>query len=73
MRVCVVGAGASGLPAIKACIEEGLDVVCFEKSADIGGLWNYRPGQKNVSLVSDLLFELCDVSDRWHCDGEHCC
>ncbi|CAI2354782.1 unnamed protein product [Caenorhabditis sp. 36 PRJEB53466] len=48
MRVCVVGAGASGLPAIKSCIEEGLDVVCFEKTADIGGLWNYRPGQKNI-------------------------
>ncbi|CAI5452691.1 unnamed protein product [Caenorhabditis angaria] len=48
MRVCVVGAGASGLPAIKSCIEEGLDVVCYEKTSGIGGLWNYRPGQKNI-------------------------
>ncbi|KIH48515.1 hypothetical protein ANCDUO_21416 [Ancylostoma duodenale] len=48
MRVCVVGAGVSGLPAIKACLEEGVDVVCYEKSADLGGLWNYRPGQKNI-------------------------
>ncbi|EGT37782.1 hypothetical protein CAEBREN_29039 [Caenorhabditis brenneri] len=48
MRVCVVGAGASGLPAVKACLEEGMDVVCYEKTADIGGLWNYRPGQKDI-------------------------
>jgi len=41
MRVAVVGAGVSGLPAIKCCRDEGLDVVCFEKRDDIGGLWNY--------------------------------
>ena len=42
-RVCIIGAGVSGLPAIKACLEEGLEVVCYEKTSDIGGLWNYRP------------------------------
>ena len=42
----MIGAGASGLPAIKACLENGLDVVCFEKTSDLGGLWNYRPSQK---------------------------
>ncbi|KAI6190474.1 hypothetical protein M3Y97_00122000 [Aphelenchoides bicaudatus] len=42
-RVCVVGAGVSGLPSIKACLDEGLEVVCYERSSDIGGLWNYRP------------------------------
>ncbi|KJH46134.1 Flavin-binding monooxygenase-like protein [Dictyocaulus viviparus] len=48
MRVCVIGAGASGLPSIKACIEYGIDVVCYEKTADIGGLWNYRPNEKDI-------------------------
>lgn len=28
--------------SIKACLEEGFDVVCFEKTNDIGGLWRYR-------------------------------
>lgn len=50
MRVCVVGAGVSGLPAIKSCLEEKLEVVCFEKTSEIGGLWNYRPEQKDVSF-----------------------
>jgi dimethylaniline monooxygenase (N-oxide forming) len=49
MRVCVVGAGAAGLPSIKACLEEGLDVVCYEKTSDIAGLWNYRPDEKDVT------------------------
>ncbi|CAG9536310.1 unnamed protein product [Cercopithifilaria johnstoni] len=42
-RICVVGAGASGLTATKTCLENGLQVVCFEKSSDIGGLWRYKP------------------------------
>lgn len=42
-RICVVGAGASGLTAAKTCLENGLQVVCFEKSCDIGGLWRYKP------------------------------
>ena len=40
-RVLIVGAGASGLPAIKSCLNEGLEPVCLERSGDIGGLWNY--------------------------------
>jgi len=53
MRVAVIGAGVSGLAAIKCCRDEGLDVVCFEKRNDLGGLWNYtetvQPGQSNVT------------------------
>lgn len=33
MLVAVVGAGACGLAAIKNCLEEGLDVVAFEKDS----------------------------------------
>ena len=60
-KVCVIGAGASGLPAIKACVEYGLEVVCFERTSDLGGLWNYRPG-KNVSLRIINLFILVQKS-----------
>ncbi|XP_023211154.1 dimethylaniline monooxygenase [N-oxide-forming] 5-like [Centruroides sculpturatus] len=42
MRVAVIGSGASGLTAIKTCKEGGLDVVCYERSDYIGGLWRYR-------------------------------
>ncbi|EYC07951.1 hypothetical protein Y032_0068g219 [Ancylostoma ceylanicum] len=39
---CVIGAGVSGLTAIKHLLEFGMDVVCFEKSKHIGGLWRYN-------------------------------
>jgi hypothetical protein len=40
-QVAVIGAGASGLAAIKCCLDEGLEPVCFERSSYISGLWHY--------------------------------
>ncbi|KAK3602203.1 hypothetical protein CHS0354_004721 [Potamilus streckersoni] len=40
-RVAVIGSGASGLTAIKCCLDEGLEPVCFERTEEIGGLWNF--------------------------------
>ena len=45
-RIAIIGAGCSGLTAIKSCIEEGLIPVCFEREDDIGGLWNYSDENK---------------------------
>jgi len=42
LRVAVIGAGVSGLPAIKCSLDDGLEPVCFEQTGDIGGLWNYE-------------------------------
>lgn len=41
-RICIVGSGPSGLACIKSCLEEGLDVVSYDKSDFIGGLWYYH-------------------------------
>lgn len=40
--IAVIGAGASGLTAIKQCVENGLSVTCFEKTDYFGGLWRYH-------------------------------
>ncbi len=46
-RVCVIGAGPSGLAQLRAFEsaqkkgEDVPEVVCFEKQGDWGGLWNY--------------------------------
>ncbi|XP_069825155.1 dimethylaniline monooxygenase [N-oxide-forming] 2-like [Dendropsophus ebraccatus] len=40
-RVAIIGAGCSGLTAIKCCLEEGLEPTCFEQSDGIGGLWKF--------------------------------
>jgi len=69
MRVAVIGAGACGLPAIKTCLEEGLNPVCFEKRNEIGGLWNYQEtpteGQSNImwSTISNTSKETMCYSD----------
>jgi len=39
MKVCVVGAGPSGLTALKAMLDRGLEAECFEQADRIGGLW----------------------------------
>ena len=42
-RIAIIGAGVSGLPAIKTVLEENMIPVCFERTVGIGGLWNYTP------------------------------
>jgi len=50
-RVCIIGAGNSGLSAIKCCLDEGLTPVCYERSEYIGGLWQYRDELHNGANV----------------------
>src|ERR1700756_5062511 len=49
-RICVVGAGPSGIAAGKNCILFGLDVVVFEKGDKVGGNWvfNVKTGHSSV-------------------------
>ncbi|CAI9111778.1 OLC1v1012093C2 [Oldenlandia corymbosa var. corymbosa] len=42
-RVCVIGAGPSGLVAARELRKEGHDVVVLEQKPDIGGQWLYDP------------------------------
>ena len=53
MRICIIGAGASGVSACKACLEMNFDVVVYEQTNDIGGLLRYRYyDDLNVSSVA---------------------
>lgn len=38
-KVCVIGAGVSGLVAAKTFLEEGFDVTVLEKKSGLGGVW----------------------------------
>src|SRR5262249_9067872 len=39
-RVCVIGAGISGLVTAKVLLEDGFDPLVFEKDAALGGVWS---------------------------------
>lgn len=41
-RVCVIGAGSSGIAVVKALKDRGIPQVCYEKGDDIGGNWYFR-------------------------------
>jgi dimethylaniline monooxygenase (N-oxide forming) len=40
--IAVIGAGSSGLAAMKALREQGVSVDGFERGSDVGGLWRYE-------------------------------
>ncbi|XP_010443947.1 PREDICTED: flavin-containing monooxygenase FMO GS-OX-like 8 [Camelina sativa] len=42
-RVCVIGAGPSGLVSARELKEEGHEVVVMEQNDDVGGQWLYQP------------------------------
>lgn len=56
MRIAIIGAGCSGLAAIKQLTEIGLhNIVCYERNNWIGGNWAY-----------DLAPDLSSISRHTH-------
>ena len=53
--VCVIGAGASGLAAIKNLREQGFAVDCFERETGVGGAWNWRHARSPVYASTHLV------------------
>lgn len=51
-RVCIVGAGPSGIAAAKALRARGLAFECFERRARVGGLWAITDGEIQASYPS---------------------
>jgi dimethylaniline monooxygenase (N-oxide forming) len=41
-KVCIIGAGSSGITACKSLLEEGIEFDCYEKGSGIGGNWRYN-------------------------------
>jgi len=50
-KVCVIGAGCSGIAALKNLMQAGVkDIVCYEKNDQIGGNWIYTVGESHSSV-----------------------
>ncbi len=52
-KVCIIGAGSSGLAAAKTFHERGIPFDCLEREHDIGGLWNEAT---NTGVVYDTTY-----------------
>ncbi len=59
MKVCVVGAGPCGLTTIKQLLDEGHEVVCFDKNSDVGGLWlRHEDDAGQMKAYDDLMLTI---------------
>ncbi|MCG8970676.1 MULTISPECIES: flavin-containing monooxygenase [Streptomyces] len=53
MRVCVIGAGLSGLAVARALNDRGIEFVCLEKAPDVGGIWRQpQAGERGPGYLS---------------------
>ncbi len=53
-RVAIIGAGASGITALKTLVERGFNVTCFDASDRIGGNWVYENSNGTSACYRDL-------------------
>ena len=52
-RVCVIGAGPSGLAAAKNAVQAGLQVTVFEKNDKVGGNWVFNAATGHSSVYEN--------------------
>ncbi|KAI1983530.1 hypothetical protein LOZ53_005819 [Ophidiomyces ophidiicola] len=63
-KVAIVGAGLSGLTALKHCLEEGFNATVFETRHPIGGQWLFEEpdpvtGKTSTSIYPGVLLNSC--------------
>ncbi|GAB4225062.1 MAG: NAD(P)/FAD-dependent oxidoreductase [Francisella sp.] len=65
-KVAIIGAGASGLISAKIFQDNGFRVKVFEKTSNIGGIWNYHESQGVLykSLKTNLPKEIMSFDNE---------
>jgi len=49
-RVCVIGAGPSGITAIKNIADKDIELVAYDYNSDVGGNWIYNEDESHSSV-----------------------
>jgi hypothetical protein len=52
-KICIIGAGPSGIAAAKNCIQAGLDVTVYEKNTVVGGNWVFNSSTRHSSVYEN--------------------
>uniref|UniRef100_A0A8C9CDF0 Flavin-containing monooxygenase n=1 Tax=Phocoena sinus TaxID=42100 RepID=A0A8C9CDF0_PHOSS len=65
-RVAIVAAGVSGLASIWCCLEEKLEPTCFQRSNDVGGLWQFLENTED-GLASIYQSVITNTSKEMSC------
>lgn len=60
--VAIIGAGVAGIGSAKCCLEAGLQVVVFEKTNYIGGLWHYHEDIDENGIASVMKSTVINTS-----------
>ncbi len=48
--VCVIGAGPSGITALKNLVDESVEAVCFDRNREVGGNWIFTEEESHSSV-----------------------
>lgn len=69
-RLCVIGAGATGLVTTKNFLEVGFDVTTYERHDYVGGLWHVTDDPDQTSVFEGTRANLSKhgVSRQFTCD-----
>jgi cation diffusion facilitator CzcD-associated flavoprotein CzcO len=56
-KICVIGAGPSGITAAKNLLDEGLGVVVYDLGSEVGGNWvfNEKAGHSSVFETTHII------------------
>lgn len=49
-RIAVIGAGPSGITALKNLLDQGLEAIAFDRNHDVGGNWIYSENESHSSV-----------------------
>ncbi|EAY25067.1 flavin-containing monooxygenase [Microscilla marina] len=49
-RICVIGAGPSGITALKNLLDEGLNAVAYDRNLEVGGNWIFNENESHSSV-----------------------
>ncbi|MEW7292641.1 flavin-containing monooxygenase [Aquimarina sp. 2304DJ70-9] len=49
-RICIIGAGPSGITALKNLKDKNLEVVCYDRNKEVGGNWIYSEDESHSSV-----------------------